>query len=88
MRLAHRAEQVFSFVFGHGRRIVDDAARSRSQSTARGRIARTLIRASVPERGAMRLSTIFDRDPIIHEQELLKAEDELVASLARYASPL
>ena len=29
--------------------------------------------------------TIFDRDPIIHEQELLKAEDELVASLARQA---
>ena len=27
--------------------------------------------------------TIFDRDPIIHEQERLKAEDELVASLAR-----
>ena len=26
--------------------------------------------------------TIFDRDPIIHEQERLKAEDELVASLA------
>ena len=52
--------------------------------------ARTLIRASVPERGVMRLTghtsrTIFDRDPIIHEQELLKAEDELVASLARQA---
>ena len=29
--------------------------------------------------------TIFDRDPIIHEQERLKAEDELVASLARQA---
>ena len=29
--------------------------------------------------------SIFDRDPIIHEQELLKAEDELVASLARQA---
>ena len=29
--------------------------------------------------------TIFDRDPIIHAQELLKAEDELVASLARQA---
>ena len=29
--------------------------------------------------------TIFDRDPIIHAQERLKAEDELVASLARQA---
>ncbi len=29
--------------------------------------------------------TIFDRDPSIHEQELLDAEDELVASLARQA---
>ena len=29
--------------------------------------------------------TIFDRDLIIHEQERLKAEDELVASLARQA---
>ena len=29
--------------------------------------------------------TIFDRDPLIHEQERLKAEDELVASLARQA---
>ena len=29
--------------------------------------------------------TIFDRDPIIHEQERLEAEDELVASLARQA---
>ena len=52
--------------------------------------ARTLIRASGPERGAMRLTghtsrTIFDRDPIIHEQERLKAEDALVASLARQA---
>ena len=52
--------------------------------------ARTLIRASGPERGAMRLTghtsrTIFDRDPLIHEQERLKAEDELVASLARQA---
>ena len=49
-----------------------------------GAAARTLIRASGPERGAMRLTghtsrTIFDRHPIIHEQELLKAEDELVA---------
>ena len=39
---------------------------------------------AVPERGAMRLTghtsrTIFDRDPIIHEQELLKAEDEFSA---------
>ena len=51
--------------------------------------ARTLTRASVPERGAMRLTwhtsrAIFDRDNIIHEQELLEA-GELVASLARQA---
>ena len=57
-------------------------------STSAGAAARTLIRASGPERIAMRLTghtsrTIFDRDPSIHEQELLKAEDELVASLAR-----
>ena len=54
-------------------------------STSAGAAARTLIRASVPERGAIRLTghtsrTIFDRDPIIHEQERLKAEDELAAS--------
>ena len=51
--------------------------------------ARTLIRASVPERVALRLTghksrTIFDRDHIIHEQELLDAAQR-VANLARQA---
>ena len=46
--------------------------------------------ASVPERVAMRLTghksrAIFDRDHIIHEQELLGAGDQLVASLAQHA---
>ena len=52
--------------------------------------ARTLIRASVPERVAMLLTghksrAIFDRDNIIHEQELLDAGDQLVAYLAQQA---
>ena len=52
--------------------------------------ARTLIRASVPERVAMRLTghtsrAIFDRYHIIHEQELLDAGDQLVACLAQQA---
>ena len=57
-------------------------------STIASAAARTLIRASVPERVAMRLTghksrTIFDRYNIIHEQELLDAGDQLVAYLAR-----
>ena len=52
--------------------------------------ARNLIRASVPERVAMLLTghktrAIFDRYNIINEQELLKAGDHLVASLAQHA---
>ena len=52
--------------------------------------ARNLIRASVPERVAMLLTAhksraIFDRYNIIHEQELLEAGDQLVASLAQQA---
>ena len=48
----------------------------------------TLIRASVPERAAILLTghksrAIFDRDTIIHEQELLDAGDQLVAYLAQ-----
>ena len=55
--------------------------------------ARNLIRASVPERVAMLLTghksrTIFDRDNIIHEQELLDAGDQLVAYLAQQAQAL
>ena len=49
-----------------------DPLSPRLQSAA----ARNLTRASVPERVAMRLTghksrTIFDRDNLIHEQELL-----------------
>ena len=49
--------------------------------------ARNLIRASVPERVAMLLTghksrTIFDRDNIIHEQELLDAGDHSTAIAA------
>ena len=52
--------------------------------------ARTLIRANVPERVAMRLTghasrAIFDRYHIIHEQERLNAGDPLVACLAQHA---
>ena len=52
--------------------------------------ARNLIRASVPERVAMLLTghksrAIFDRDNIIHEQELLDAGDQLVEYLAHQA---
>ena len=52
--------------------------------------ARTLIRASVPERVAMLLTghktrAIFGRYNIIHEQELLEAGDQLVAYLAQHA---
>ena len=52
--------------------------------------ARTLIRASVPERVAMLLTghktrAILDRYNIINEQELLEAGDQLVASLAQHA---
>ena len=52
--------------------------------------ARNLIRANVPERVAMLLTghtsrAIFDRDNIIHEQELLEAGDQLVASLGQRA---
>ena len=52
--------------------------------------ARNLIRASVPERVAMLLTghksrAIFDRDNIIHEQELLEAGDQRVAYLAQQA---
>ena len=52
--------------------------------------ARTLIRASVPERVAMLLTwhtsrAICDRDHIIHKQELLET-GELVAYLAQLAS--
>ena len=52
--------------------------------------ARNLIRASVPERVAMRLighksRAIFDRYNIINEQELLEAGDQLVAYLAQHA---
>ena len=52
--------------------------------------ARTLIRASVPERVAMLLTghktrAIFDRDNIINEQELLEAGDQLVAYLEQHA---
>ena len=52
--------------------------------------ARNLIRASVSERVAMLLTghksrAIFDRDNIIHEQELLDAGDQLVAYLAQHA---
>ena len=55
---------------------------------ARRAAARTLIRASVPERVAILLTghksrAIFDRDTIIHEQELLDAGDQLVAYLAQ-----
>ena len=49
--------------------------------------------ASVPERVARRLTghtrrAIFDRDNIIHEQELLDAGDQLVASLAQHAQAM
>ena len=52
--------------------------------------ARTLIRASVPERVTMLLTghktrAIFDCDNIIHEQELLEAGDQLVAYLEQHA---
>ena len=52
--------------------------------------ARTLIRASVPERVAILLTghktrAILDRYNIINEQELLEAGDQLVASLAQHA---
>ena len=52
--------------------------------------ARNLIRASVPERVAMLLTShksraIFDRYNIIHEQELLEAGDQLVKYLAQQA---
>ena len=52
--------------------------------------ARNLIRASVAERVAMRLTghksrAIFDRYNIINEQELLEAGDQLVAYLAQHA---
>ena len=52
--------------------------------------ARTLIRASVPERVAMLLTwhtsrAICDRDHIIHKQELLET-GELVAYLTQLAS--
>ena len=52
--------------------------------------ARNLIRASVPERVAMLLTShksraIFDRYNIIHEQELLEAGDQLVKYLAQRA---
>ena len=52
--------------------------------------ARNLIRASIAERVAMLLTghksrAIFDRDNIIHEQELLEAGDQLVAYLAQQA---
>ena len=52
--------------------------------------ARNLTRASVPERVAMLLighksRAIFDRDNLIHEQELLDAGDQLVAYLAQQA---
>ena len=59
-------------------------------STSAGATARTLIRASVPERVAMRLTghtsrAIVDRDHSIHEQERLDAGDQLVAYLAQQA---
>ena len=52
--------------------------------------ARNLIRASVPERVAMLLTShksraVFDRYNIIHEQELLEAGDQLVKYLAQQA---
>ena len=52
--------------------------------------ARNLIRANVPERVAMLLTghksrAIFDRYNIINEQELLDADDQLVAYLAQQA---
>ena len=61
-----------------------------ASSTIAGAAARTLIRASVPERVAMLLTghktrTIFDRDNIINEQELLDAGDQLVEYLAQHA---
>ena len=54
------------------------ACRPASSTIAAGAAARTLIRASVPERVAILLTghksrAIFDRDTIIHEQELLDA---------------
>ena len=52
--------------------------------------ARNLIRASLPKPFAMLLTghksrAIFDRNNIIHEQELLEAGDQLVAYLAQQA---
>ena len=49
-----------------------------------------MIRASVPERVAMLLTghksrAIFDRYNIIHEQELLDADDQLVEYLTHHA---
>ena len=63
-------------------------------STSAGAAARTLIRASVPERVAMLLTghkirAIFDRYNIIHERELRsRAGDQLVEYLARLASTI
>ena len=61
---------------------------TRFRHDCRRTAARTLLRTSVPERVAMRLTghksrTIFDRYNIIHEQELLDAGNQLVAYLAR-----